>query len=78
VLLPNQRMVMLIYFIPVVVRAKTLLWLVMGISVFGMIHPYGNIGHAAHLGGILSGFLFARWVMRGYRQPPVYPGAAVQ
>jgi membrane associated rhomboid family serine protease len=74
VLLPNQRMVMLVYFIPVVVRAKTLLWLVMGLSVFGMIHPYGNIGHAAHLGGILTGFLFARLVMRGYRVPPVYPG----
>jgi len=75
VLLPNQRLILLLFFvIPIAMKAKTLLWFSVAMAVFGMIVPYGNIGHAAHLGGILTGFLFARWVTRGYRLPPVYPG----
>ena len=75
VLLPNQRLILLLFFvIPIAMKAKTLLWFSVAMAVFGMIVPYGNIGHAAHLGGILTGFLFARWVTRGYRPPPVYPG----
>ena len=56
-------------------RARTLLWLVVALAVLGIVLPYlginimGNIAHAAHLGGILTGFLFAHW-MRGFRMPP--------
>lgn len=61
VLAPNQRLLMLLFFvIPLAMRAKTLLWLSVALAVAGMIIPYGNIGHAAHLGGIVTGFVVAR------------------
>ncbi len=61
VLAPNQRLLMLLFFvIPLAMRAKTLLWLSVGLAVAGIIIPYGNIGHAAHLGGIITGFIVAR------------------
>jgi len=72
VLLPNQRLILLLFFvIPIAMKAKTLLWFSVAMAVFGMIVPYGNIGHAAHLGGILTGFLFARQVMRRHPAPAV-------
>jgi hypothetical protein len=30
-----------------------------------------NVAHAAHLGGILTGYLLARQLARGYVAPPV-------
>ena len=76
VLFPDQRLVMLLFFIiPLVMRARTLLWLSVALAVLGILLPYfgigfmGNIAHAAHLGGILTGFLFAHCV-RGFRVPP--------
>lgn len=76
VLFPDQRLVMLLFFIiPLIMRARTLLWLSVALAVLGILLPYfgiglmGNIAHAAHLGGILTGFLYAHW-MRGFRMPP--------
>jgi membrane associated rhomboid family serine protease len=34
---------------------------------------FGNVAHAAHLGGIIMGFLLARQWLSGYRTPPVAP-----
>jgi membrane associated rhomboid family serine protease len=42
------------------IRAKTFLWLSIGISVVGACFPFGHIGHAAHLGGIAAGYILAR------------------
>lgn len=77
VLYPNQRLVMLLFFvIPLVMRARTLLWLSIAVAVAGMFLPWfgikfmGEIAHAAHLGGILTGFLFALF-LRGLRIPPI-------
>jgi membrane associated rhomboid family serine protease len=75
---PDRRLIMLLFFIiPINMRAKSLLWFcliltVLGISfqggnltlhLFGMtIHnPFsgGNVAHAAHLGGILTGLAFS-------------------
>lgn len=76
VLFPHQRLVMLLFFvIPLVMRARTLLWLSVALALLGIVLPLlgigfmGNIAHAAHLGGIITGFLFAHW-MRGFRLPP--------
>ncbi len=76
VLFPDQRLVMLLFFIiPLVMRARTLLWLLVALAVLGILLPYfgigimGNIAHAAHLGGIITGFIFAQCV-RGFRTPP--------
>lgn len=80
VLFPDQRLVMLLFFIvPVVMRAKTLFWLSIALALAGILLPWfginvmGNIAHAAHLGGILTGFFFALAV-RGYRVPPFLGG----
>jgi len=78
VLFPDQRLVMLLFFIiPLIMRARTLLWLSVALAVLGILLPYvgigimGSIAHAAHLGGIVTGFLFAHW-MRGFRAPPLF------
>lgn len=68
VLFPNRVLIMLLFFvIPLKMRARTLLWLSFGMALFGVIVPYGNIAHAAHLGGILFGFLFSLLVLQRYR-----------
>jgi hypothetical protein len=33
------------------------------LSVFGIIFPFGNVAHAAHLGGMLTGIVFLRYVI---------------
>lgn len=42
------------------VRAMTLLWIYTGMSVFFTLVPADHVAHAAHLGGILGGWLFIR------------------
>ena len=85
-LFPNQVLYMLLfYIIPIKMRAMTLLWLSVIISLIGIIYPYidpfipaglginhffENIGHAAHLGGILTGYIFARLLIQGGRSAP--------
>ena len=72
VIFPERRLYLLLFFIiPLAMRARTMLWVFVAISVVGVVWPYGNIGHAAHLGGILTGILFARWLRNGYRVPPI-------
>ncbi len=88
VLYPNQPLYLLLFFIiPIKMRATTLLWLSVALAIFGILLPYvqphlpsylglseifGNVAHAAHLGGIGAGYLFARRLLRNYRRrPPV-------
>lgn len=63
-LFPEQMLTMLIMFIiPVNMRAKWLLFISLGITALGIALPAtfgGNIAHAAHLGGILTGMAFIR------------------
>jgi len=71
-LFPNQRLVMLVYFVlPIAMRARTLLWLSLGFALFGIIVPYGNVAHAAHMGGILTGMIFSRFQLHRHREPPI-------
>jgi membrane associated rhomboid family serine protease len=65
---PNRILTMLLFFIiPVNMRAIMLVWLSVGISVFGILfaHRNGdNVAHAAHLGGIITGVLFMKYGLR--------------
>jgi membrane associated rhomboid family serine protease len=69
-LFPEQRLVMLLFYvIPIKMRAKSLLWLVLVITALGISFPDsrlalllgGNVAHFAHLGGILTGLAFTRF-----------------
>jgi membrane associated rhomboid family serine protease len=91
VLYPNEKLILLLFFIiPIKLKATTLLWLSIGICVFGIFLPYlapylppklgivdlfGNVAHAAHLGGIAAGFGYAVRLVRRFRRrpPPVIP-----
>lgn len=68
---PDQPITMLIYFFPVTVQAKILLLGEAIISLIGMLGPLvhfygmtGNIAHAAHLGGMITGIFYIRWGAR--------------
>jgi membrane associated rhomboid family serine protease len=89
VLYPSQKLYLLLFLIiPLRMRATTLLWVSVAFALFGIMFPYlaphvpgylrlddlfGNVAHAAHLGGIITGFLFARQLVRNHRRsaPPV-------
>ncbi len=55
------------FFLPMGIRADVLLALGVTVTLIGLFLPSGHVAHCAHLGGILTGFLFARQVVR--RQP---------
>jgi len=63
---PEARLI--IFPIPFPVRAWTVLWVVLGVSIFGTVFPFGGIAHAGHLGGLLAGGAFMRWLWRAPRQ----------
>jgi membrane associated rhomboid family serine protease len=76
-LFPEQRFIMLLFFvIPINLRAKSLLWLVLLLTALGISFPHswlagllgGNVAHFAHLGGILTGLAFSRFYF--LRIPP--------
>ncbi len=61
----TERFTLLIYFIPVTMRGKTLLLVSIALAVVGIATPGNGVADAAHLGGILTGFLFARRMLHG-------------
>ncbi len=77
---PDRTLQLLVFFvIPITLRARTLLWISIGLAVFGIIFPMDNVAHLAHLGGILTGVLFVRLIVqsersmalwRPFRRPP--------
>jgi membrane associated rhomboid family serine protease len=58
----TQRFTLFLYFIPLAMRGKTLFWVSIAAVVVGILTPNSGIANAAHLGGILTGFIFARWI----------------
>jgi rhomboid family protein len=61
----TERFTLLIYFIPVAMRGRTLFW---GSIVFTIIYgliPNSGVANAAHLGGILTGFFCVRYIFQG-------------
>ena len=84
-LYPNRSLTLLLFFIiPVNMQAKFLLWLSLGWAAVGIAFPdsplSGNIAHAAHLGGMLTGLAFIRFreeLQSGaWRWRPFHPGAS--
>jgi membrane associated rhomboid family serine protease len=70
----TERFTLILYFIPITMRGRTLLWVSMGMAVVGILTLGGNIANAAHLGGILTGFFYARQILRGnWPQWKIFP-----
>lgn len=61
----SERFTLILYFIPVTMRGRTLLWVSLGIAIAGMMVPNSSIANAAHLGGILFGILYIRQIVQG-------------
>jgi len=66
---PERKLMMLVYFVfPLKIRAKTFLLFCFLLSVLGLLFPNsflgGGIAHAAHLGGILTGFVSTLRMLR--------------
>ncbi|HEY1719010.1 MAG TPA: rhomboid family intramembrane serine protease [Verrucomicrobiae bacterium] len=61
----TEQFTLLIYFIPVTMRGKTLLWVSIGLALVGLMTPGSGVANAAHFGGILTGFFFARQMLHG-------------
>jgi membrane associated rhomboid family serine protease len=53
------------YIIPVTMRGKTLFWLSLGLASLFLLTPQSHIANAAHLGGLLAGFLYVRQIFQG-------------
>lgn len=63
----TQLTALIAFIIPVQMRAKTLLLIMLGITVLGLLNPRSNIAHAAHLGGMLVGIVYARYLLHPER-----------
>lgn len=61
----QERFTMLIYFIPVNMRGRTLFWISVAFAMVGILTPSSHIANAAHLGGILTGFFYVRLLVQG-------------
>lgn len=61
-LFPERMITFLIFFIlPVQIKAKYLVMIIAGISLFsGIFDPNSGVAHFAHLGGMIVGFLFLK------------------
>jgi membrane associated rhomboid family serine protease len=65
-LFPERQLTLLLFFIiPVSMRAKFLLLFSGIIAVLGVLFPGDHIAHAAHLGGMIMGIMFVRYVTQG-------------
>ncbi|EEF61510.1 Rhomboid family protein [Pedosphaera parvula Ellin514] len=49
-------------FPPIELKVRTLVWIAMGFSIIGIIVPFWKMAHCAHLGGILTGMFYIRWI----------------
>ena len=61
----TEPFTLILYFIPVTMRGRTLLWLSIAMAIFGIFDVRSHVANAAHLGGILVGFIYARQVLHG-------------
>lgn len=63
-----QRVALLFFVVPVNLKAKYLGWLLTGSSLFFVVTGFFPfVGHAAHLGGCIAGYVFTR--LAGYGVP---------
>jgi membrane associated rhomboid family serine protease len=60
-LYPTRKVTLLVFFIlPVTLKARNLIFVLMGVSVLFLIKDSGNVAHAAHLAGGVAGYLYGR------------------
>ncbi|HTY86375.1 MAG TPA: rhomboid family intramembrane serine protease [Candidatus Acidoferrum sp.] len=62
-LFPRRELTLLIP--PITFHAKTMLILSAVLAVMGIVFPIDNVANAAHLGGMLVGFFYVRWLVQG-------------
>jgi membrane associated rhomboid family serine protease len=62
--LMHPHQLILLFPIPFQIRARTMLWLALGISIIGTLLPFGGLAHAAHLGGLLGGIGYVKYLKR--------------
>jgi hypothetical protein len=63
-LYPERPLMMLLFFvIPLSMRAKYLLLISGVLALVGIAFPADNVAHAAHLGGMLTGIFFIRYLI---------------
>jgi membrane associated rhomboid family serine protease len=68
-----ERFTLLIYFFPVTMRGRTLLWCSVGMAAGSIfLTPHSDIANVAHLGGILTGALFVRQIVQGHWHWPAW------
>ena len=67
----SNRFLMFLYFFPVPMTGRTLIWILLGLSVIGIAFPSGSVAHAAHLGGVLAGMAWVKlnWHLDYVRLP---------
>jgi membrane associated rhomboid family serine protease len=64
VLYPERPLTLLLFFVlPVTLRSKYLLLGSALIAIFGVLFPDGAVAHAAHLGGMLFGIAYVRYIV---------------
>ena len=56
--------VLLLFVFPITVSARVLLGVCAGISVAGMLLTRSNVAHGAHLGGIIAGYVYVRYILK--------------
>jgi len=70
VLFPERELVLLLFFIlPVRLSAKMLLMISAVLALAGIVFPLDHVANAAHLGGMLAGFIFIRRFVQGRGLP---------
>jgi membrane associated rhomboid family serine protease len=89
-LFPHRQLILLLVVVPIRMKARSMLWLSLIITAAGIGLPHtliavilgGNVAHAAHLGGILTGLALsggrtatarAAQISSYYSQPPPLP-----
>lgn len=73
-LYPDRQLQLLLFFVlPVTLTSRMLLVFSGLIALFGTIVPAGGVAHAAHLGGLLAGLAFIRWVADSEFSTPKWP-----
>jgi len=57
---PNTKLMVFLGFIPVIMKARTMILLYAAFTLLMAIRGGGNVAHLAHLGGLLFGFMYVK------------------